>query len=56
MAVRSALCADLPLPPGRFPVLISVDPRAIVQLEELGELKNPMISSGIELTTFQLIA
>jgi hypothetical protein len=26
----------------------SVDPRAIVQLEGLGQLKNPMTSSGIE--------
>jgi hypothetical protein len=37
-----------PLPPGRFLVLISVrgwvDPRATVQLEELGQLKNPMTS------------
>jgi hypothetical protein len=47
-------------PPGRFLVPISVrgwvDPRAIVQLEELEQLKNPMISSGIELVTFQLVA
>jgi hypothetical protein len=44
MAVRlSALHAGRPLPPGRFLVLISVrvwvDPRAIVRLEELGELE-----------------
>jgi hypothetical protein len=44
MAVRlSALRADLPLPPGRFLVLISVrgwvDPRNIVRLEGLGKLK-----------------
>jgi hypothetical protein len=44
MAVRlSALRAGLPLPPGRFLVLISargrVDPRAIVRLEGLGKLK-----------------
>jgi hypothetical protein len=44
MAVRlSALSACRPLPPGRFPVLISVrgwvDPRAILQLEGLGKLK-----------------
>jgi hypothetical protein len=44
MAVRlSALRAGRPLPPGRFMVLIcvrgSVDPRAIVRLEELGKLK-----------------
>jgi hypothetical protein len=45
MVVRlSALCAGCPLPPGRFLVLISVrgwvDPRAIVWLEGLGQLKN----------------
>jgi hypothetical protein len=37
--------------PGRFLVLISVrgrvDPRAVVRLEGLGQLKNPVISSGI---------
>jgi hypothetical protein len=47
MAVRvSALHAGRPLPPGRFPVLFSVrgwvDPRATVQLEGLGLLKNPI--------------
>jgi hypothetical protein len=47
-------------PPGRFLVLISVrcsvDPRAIVRLEGLGQLKNPIASSGIEPTTFRLVA
>jgi hypothetical protein len=48
MAVRlSALHASRPLPPGRFLVLISirgwVNPRAIVQLEGLGKLKNPTL-------------
>jgi hypothetical protein len=56
MAVRlSAICAGrtlTPLPPGRFLLLISVrgwvDPRAIVRLKVLGQLKNLMTSSGIE--------
>jgi hypothetical protein len=56
----SALSAGRPLPPGRFLVLISVsggvDPRAIVRLEGLGQLKNPMNSSGIEPATFRLVA
>jgi hypothetical protein len=33
-----------------------VDLRAIVQLEELAELKNSMTSPGIEPTTFLLVA
>jgi hypothetical protein len=45
-------------PPGRFLILIyvkgSVDPRATVRLEGLGQLINPMTSSGIEPTTFRL--
>jgi hypothetical protein len=58
MAVRlSAIKAGRPLPPGRFLALISVrgcvDPRVIMRLEELGELKkSPVISSGIEPATF----
>jgi hypothetical protein len=61
MVVRlSALRAGRPLLPERFLVLISVrglvDPRAIVRLEELGQLKNPMTSSGLEPSTFWLVA
>jgi hypothetical protein len=46
--------------PGRSLVLISVrgwvDTKAIVWLEGLGELKNPMTSSVIEPATFQLVS
>jgi hypothetical protein len=57
MAVRlSDLCAGRPLNRRRFLVLISVtglvEPRAIVRLEGL----NPMISSGLEPTTFRFVA
>jgi hypothetical protein len=60
MAVRlSALGAGRFLPPSGFLVLISVrvwvDPRARVRLEGLGQLKNPMTSSGIEPATFGLV-
>jgi hypothetical protein len=52
MAVRlSALRAGLPLPSGKFLVIISVrgrvDCRAVVRLEGIGQLRNPMISLGI---------
>jgi hypothetical protein len=58
MAVRlSALRAGRPLSPGRFLVLIAVrgwaDPRAILRLEGLGQLKNLMNSSGIVPATFR---
>jgi hypothetical protein len=47
-------------PPGRFMVFISVrgwvDSRAIVRLEELGQLKNPVTPLGSETATFQLVA
>jgi hypothetical protein len=53
MAVKSALHAGRLLPPGRFLVLISVrgwvDTKVIVRLKGLGQLKNSMTSSGIEL-------
>jgi hypothetical protein len=60
MAVRvSALRAGRPLLPGRFLVLISVrgrvDPRAIMRLEGLGQLKNPM-TLGIETAILWLVA
>jgi hypothetical protein len=49
-----------PRPPGRFEALISVrvevDTRAIVLLEGLGQLKNPIISSGIEPAIFSSVA
>jgi hypothetical protein len=55
-----ALRAGRPLPPGRILVLISVrvlvDPRAIMRVEELGQLQNPVTSSGIETATFRLVA
>jgi hypothetical protein len=53
MAVKSALRASRPLPPRKFLVLSSVrgwvDPRAIVRLKGLGQLKNPVTSSGTKL-------
>jgi hypothetical protein len=46
--------------PGKFLVLISarglVDPMAIVRLEGLGKLKKNPPHSGLEQTTFQLVA
>jgi hypothetical protein len=61
MAVRlSALRTGHSLPPERFLVLISgtglVEPRAIVRLDGLGELRNPVTSLGIEPATFRLVA
>jgi hypothetical protein len=60
MAARlSALRSGRFLPPGRFPVLVSVrcwvDPRSIVRLEGLGKLKNPP-HPGLEPATFRLVA
>jgi hypothetical protein len=57
MAARlSALCAARPLTSERFLILISVtDLRAKVQLERLGQLKNPVTSSGVETATFRLV-
>jgi hypothetical protein len=58
--ILSALRAGHSLPPGRFLQLSSVrgrvDPRAIVRLQGLGKLKNPITSSGIESATFRLLA
>jgi hypothetical protein len=61
MAARLSALRDVrALPIGRFLVLISVtgwvDPRAIVRLEGLGQLKNPMTSLGIESATCRLVA
>jgi hypothetical protein len=57
MAVRlSALSASRPLLPGRFLILISVDRRAVVRLEGLGQLKTPVASLGIEPATSRLVA
>jgi hypothetical protein len=61
MAVRfSALRPGHPLTPGRFLVLIPdrgcLDPRAIVQLEELAQLKNPVTSLGFKPATFRAVA
>jgi hypothetical protein len=60
MAVRTASCTGRPLPPGKFIVLFSVrgciDPRAIVQLEGLGQIKNSVTSSRIEPGTYRLVA
>jgi hypothetical protein len=60
MAVRAASRPGRPLAAGRFLVLISVRglvyPRAIMRLEGLGQLRNPMTSSGIEPATFRLVA
>jgi hypothetical protein len=49
---------NTPLPPGGFLILISVkrsvDPRAIMRLEGLGKLKDPVTSLGIEPATSRL--
>jgi hypothetical protein len=56
----SALLAGRQLLPGRFLALFSVrggaNPRAIVRLEGLGQLKNPMFSWEIETVISQLVA
>jgi hypothetical protein len=61
MAVRlSALGAGRTLLPGWSQVLIFlrgwVDLRAIVRLEGLGQLRNPVSSSGMEPASFRLVA
>jgi hypothetical protein len=61
IAVRlSALSTSCPLVPGRSPGPISVrgsvDPRAIVQLEGLGQLETAVTESGIKLQTIRFVA
>jgi hypothetical protein len=55
-----ALRTGRPSPPGRCLVLISVrawvDPRAIVQLEGLGQLRNTMTSLGTKPATSRLVS
>jgi hypothetical protein len=57
MAVRlSALRAGRPLPPRKIPGTHFLLESATVRLEELGQMKNPMTSSGTEPVTFRLAA
>jgi hypothetical protein len=56
MAERSALSTGHPFPSGKFMVLIYVDPRYMLQLEGLGQLKNAMILLGSWPETFYLVA
>jgi hypothetical protein len=55
-----ALGISLLLAKGRIPVLVSlrekVYPMAIVHQKGLNQLKNALISSGIEPVTFRLVA
>jgi hypothetical protein len=55
----AALRVSRPLPPRIFLLLISdrgrVHSRAILRLEGLGQLQNPMTSSGIATVTFRLV-
>jgi hypothetical protein len=61
MAVKFLnLRVSRPSPPGKFLVQISVrggvDPRSIVWLEWLGQMKNPETSSGIEPVSSRFVA
>jgi hypothetical protein len=56
-----SLMQHLPFTPRKIPGTYFcyrgwVNPRVIVRLEGLGQLKNPITSSGIELVTFWLVA
>jgi hypothetical protein len=55
-----ALHTGRPLTPGIFLVLISVrdcvDPRSIVRLVRLGQLKKKSTSTGLEPATFRFVA
>jgi hypothetical protein len=50
------LCADRPLTPGRFLVLILLEVESTPGLELLVQLKNAITSPGIEPATFRLVA
>jgi hypothetical protein len=56
----SALRASRPLPPRKIPgthfCYRPSQPRATMQLERLGQLENPVTSSGIKTATFWLVA
>jgi hypothetical protein len=58
--ILSALSAGRAITPGRFIILIPVrrcvNPAAVVKLEVLCQLKNPMTSSGLEPATIRLVA
>jgi hypothetical protein len=60
VARSSALRAGRFLPPEKFLVLIflrgRIDPRAILQLEGLGQLKKNLPHLGLEPEIFQLVA
>jgi hypothetical protein len=58
MAVRLSALTPHPQEDSWHSILLEVEstPGAIMQLEGSGQLKNPITSSGIEPTTFRLVA